>query len=65
MSTLAEKLQRLSRKERFLLIGIQSGKPDFGLNSASRERLSAEFGVAMPDTAFGQVTLTYVVGSLC
>jgi len=52
MSTLIENLRRLNRKERFFLIGMALGKPDFGLDAAFRERLSAGFGVAVPDTAF-------------
>ena len=52
MSTMIENLQRLNRKERFFLIGMALGNPDFVLDSAFRQRLSAGFRVAIPDGAF-------------
>ena len=52
MSNMIDNLEGMNRKERFFLIGMALGKPDFRLDSAFRQRLSAEFQVAIPDSAF-------------
>lgn len=52
MSILIDNLSKLNRKERFFLIGTALGNPEFKLDRLFRQKLSDEFGVAVPNTAY-------------
>lgn len=52
MTSFINNLQRFNRKERYFLIGMALGNPEFKLNSAFRQQLSKKYGLAVPDAAF-------------
>lgn len=52
MTTMVDNLRKLNRKERFFLIGMALGNPEFKLDSSFRRSLSIEFNVTIPDNAF-------------
>jgi len=52
MISFINNLERLNRKERYFLIGMALGNPEFKLNSEFRQKLSEKYCLAVPDTAF-------------
>lgn len=52
MSSFIDNLDRLNRKERYFLIGMALGNPQFRLDPRFRDKLSDKYGLTIPDTAF-------------
>ena len=52
MSSFTDNLDRLNRKERYFLIGMALGNPEFKLDPAFRHKLSNKYGLTIPDTTF-------------
>jgi hypothetical protein len=52
MSAIIENLNRLNRKERFFLIGMALGNPEFRLGQVFRNQLNDGFRLVIPDNAF-------------
>ena len=52
MSALIDQLKRFNRKERFFLVGLALGNPDFKLSDAFRSSLHDLLGVSIPADAF-------------
>ncbi len=52
MADVIENLRRLNRKERFFLIGMALGNPEFRLDATFRRELDRQFNLTVPEHAF-------------
>jgi len=52
MSSFIVNLERFNRKERYFLIGMALGNPEFKLAPEFRDRLGNKYSLTIPDTAF-------------
>jgi len=52
VSNVIENLERLNRKERFFLVGMALGNPQFRLETEFRKELDSQFHLTIPEDAF-------------